>query len=366
MIFFRIRRALRRHRERHATRHGFLTLFVTLVVLTLVSAAFIMRVEGMEYGDSLWQVWQTLTTVGYGDVPSKTLWGRVLTVVYGTLGIVVLSQAFSMAVEHGQARREAYRGGSMRSPQRGGHIIVGYPGEQRTALLIHELRQGKPELPICIVDAHLSELPIAVRELPDVHFVRGPLILPDTYVQAGIERAASASILPSAVLEGDADAQTVVQIQIMKRLAPSLRIVYILADIRNESLFYGLGASRVVSDMLFQAVVQEISDPGVAEAMESMLSNIKGADPKTVDPLGTMGWTWGQLCGALHARNSRLSAASIVPYALLRGIDADVAPDYNERIGTGDRLILTSREDFDWAQVVATLDRTGDSVPSGG
>ena len=204
------------------------------------------------------------------------------------------------------------------SPLHGAHLVVGFPGEQRAALLIEELRHVHPDLPVCVVDAHLDELPASVREIPGVHFVRGPLTQAETYRRAGIERAVSASVFPAGALESDDDAATVVQIGVMKRLVPSLRIVYLMADIRNEGLFEGLDASRVVYDMLFQAVVQEITDPGVSEAIESMLSNIKGANPKTVDA-GLEGWTWGRLVGALHARNSTGDGAHRALCAAARG-----------------------------------------------
>lgn len=358
MTLLRVVRVYRRHRERHAVRHALLILVVAFAALTLGAASVIRAMEGIGFGDALWQVWQTVTTVGYGDGPSKTVAGRVVTVVYGTLGIVLLGQVFSLAIEHNEARREARRTGTMPSSYHGAHLIVGFPGEQRTVLLIEELRHADPDLPVCVVDATIEALPAAVRELPGVHFVRGPLTRPETYLRAGVERARSASIFPAEGLHSDADATTVVQIGLMKRLAPGLRVVYLMADIRNESLFEGLDASRVVYDMLFQAVVQEITDPGVSEAIESMLSNIRGANPKTVPAANAVGRTWGDLCGALHVRNVVTPAsvsASIVPYALLRGTDADVSPAYAAKIAPEDRLVLLSNEDFDWPAVAKSL-----------
>ncbi len=353
MILLKLRRTIRRHRERHATRHALLTLVAAFAALTLGAATVIRSLEGIGFGDALWQVWQTVTTVGYGDGPSKTVAGRTLTVAYGTLGIVLLGQVFSLAIEHNESRREARRTGQMPSPHHGAHLIVGFPGESRAVHLIEELRHVHPDLPVCVLDAHLTELPPAVREIPGVHFVRGPLTQAETYGRAGIDRAVSASVFPAGSLESDDDAATVVQIGVMKRLAPNLRIVYLMADIRNEGLFQGLDASRVVYDMLFQAVVQEITDPGVSEAIESMLSNIRGANPKTVDA-NLEGWTWGRLVGALHARNSA-GGVPITPYALLRGTDANVSPAYGETIRPGDRLILVSCEDFDWKTVARSL-----------
>lgn len=88
MRFFTLRRLLRRHQERHATRHAFLVLLGAFLLLTTGAATAIRVIEGIPYGDAFWQVWQTVTTVGYGDGPSRTRIGRTLTVVYGTLGIV--------------------------------------------------------------------------------------------------------------------------------------------------------------------------------------------------------------------------------------------------------------------------------------
>lgn len=48
-----------------------------------------MDFESLE--NSIWFVWITMTTVGYGDFYPKTIFGRVLTIIISIWGIFIVS-----------------------------------------------------------------------------------------------------------------------------------------------------------------------------------------------------------------------------------------------------------------------------------
>jgi len=67
-----------------------LQLATTFFVLTFFSASVIQIVENISFHKSIWFVWSTLTTVGYGDVLPQTLLGKLVSVVMIGAGVVLL------------------------------------------------------------------------------------------------------------------------------------------------------------------------------------------------------------------------------------------------------------------------------------
>jgi len=67
-----------------------LQLAMTFFVLTFFSASVIQIVEDISFHKSVWFVWSTLTTVGYGDVLPQTLLGKLASVVMIGAGVVLL------------------------------------------------------------------------------------------------------------------------------------------------------------------------------------------------------------------------------------------------------------------------------------
>jgi hypothetical protein len=50
--------------------------------------------DGMDFEsleNSIWVVWITMTTVGYGDFYPRTLYGRILTIIISIWGIFIVS-----------------------------------------------------------------------------------------------------------------------------------------------------------------------------------------------------------------------------------------------------------------------------------
>ena len=73
--------------------YGLLTLiFATAIMLSLTEESF------QHYGDALWYCFSVVTTVGFGDIVATTLIGRLLTVILGIYGIIVVALITSIIV----------------------------------------------------------------------------------------------------------------------------------------------------------------------------------------------------------------------------------------------------------------------------
>ena len=74
-------------------------LFGLLTLMVCFSLIFPMIEEGItNFGDGLWYCFAVVTTIGFGDFAATTIVGRVLTVILGIYGIVVVAVITSIIV----------------------------------------------------------------------------------------------------------------------------------------------------------------------------------------------------------------------------------------------------------------------------
>ena len=75
---------------------------VSFVVLILLGGFAISRLERIELGDAIYFAFITGVTIGYGDITPETVWGRVVSVAIGLVGVVFTGLTVAVAT-HAQA-----------------------------------------------------------------------------------------------------------------------------------------------------------------------------------------------------------------------------------------------------------------------
>ena len=78
-----------------------------LLMILACSTVFSTLEESMtNYGDALWYSFALVTTIGFGDISATTVIGRILSVLLGIYGIVVVAIITSVIVNYyGEMRR---------------------------------------------------------------------------------------------------------------------------------------------------------------------------------------------------------------------------------------------------------------------
>ena len=88
------------------------TLYVRAVLIGLLALLFlggfiISRLEGLELGDGIYFAFITGLSIAYGDIVPVTVWGRVVSVFIGMIGMVfvgvtvtVATRALADAIKH--------------------------------------------------------------------------------------------------------------------------------------------------------------------------------------------------------------------------------------------------------------------------
>jgi voltage-gated potassium channel len=275
-VYFTIIGHLRRLLKRNFFKLAILLFLV--VVYGTISEYFLERGAAgsgvKSFFDSFWFTMQTITTVGYGDTPVVSFWGRVNAVFLMLVGIGVLgffSASFAARlIDYSVSRRMGERTVKMND-----HILV-CNWNQIAETLCQELLMEKSAVVL------LAQLEKSPRE--EVEFVRGTCLHLGDLEKAGIRSAKSVIILSETITEGElssgVDAKTILGIMNARKLNPQVHIVAEL--LKPESVenakFAGVDELVVRGQVSAKLLSRGALDPGTVDIMETILSAKSGEE----------------------------------------------------------------------------------------
>ncbi len=331
-------------------------LLATAVVVSVLFLFAYRYIEGVSWEEAVWQVWQTATTVGFGNRPAQTLLGRMATMFFGLIDIAILGATIGAIFDEREDRRARRRSGLMRNPYKDGYVLFNYPGTSRFEALVAELRHVEREVPVCVVDDTLDELPTAAAGLDNVHFIRGSILDQGTYERARIRENTAVIVFPieASLPESDGTTRTVVDL-VARFVDETTRILHVLVSAENGWMFDDIDSTAIMEHLEVLALVQECQDTHSAPIVQRLLLNTEGANPDTVVPSRTVGWTWREfVLAAMEA--SGATGVLVNPLALVKsGEHPIVAPSPDDTIGEGDAISVISFPGFDWARFEAAM-----------
>lgn len=324
----------------------------------LVSVIFVVLfkvIEDVSWDESIWQMWQTATTVGYGNEPAETVAGRILTMIAGTMGIALVGVLISGAFEIKQHFEDLRRYGMNANPFKDGYVLINFPGAENFRVLANEIRTAEPDVGICIVDGIIEEIPTSiVAEIANLHFIKGHALSRQTCEMARVKDNKAVLIFPLDKNTSDSDGTTLaIYSLISKQVTNKTRIIPMLVSAANEELFkdfYGEGkiVGTVWQNLDLLALVQECQDPHSAEIICQLLANTKGANPETVIPNRIAGWTWLDLVYK-SAKLGRNKGVRINPFAIVHEDGStETCPDPDYVLKKTDNLSVIAFPGFDW------------------
>ena len=311
--------------------------------------------EHASFNDCVWMVWQTITTVGYGDIPPKSAVGRYGIMITGLIAILLITYVVSALVDYREALAQRRKMGMDTNDEKGSTLLVCCRDEEEIETFIRELRCVKPGAPVCLVDDQMKELPPRIAHLtPRIGFVRGSIISPDTYARAGIATSVQIVLFPHQPGVDASDATSQTMASLAERMAPHVPIIHFLVNSANEALFEGSRSIGVSKNLPILAAIQECRDPYSAHVFETLLSSTRGANPTTFRPDRVVGWTWGQFAEAALGA-SRTLKTPVNPLALIQNGKSEPCPELDCVIGRADSLSLIVHRGFDYAAFEAAL-----------
>jgi voltage-gated potassium channel len=228
-------------------------------------------IEGLSLADSLYVTVQTLTTVGYGDVPPRSGRGRLFAVLVMVLGAGGVALAVSTIVQSvvqselvatfGQRRR------TKKVSKLSNHYIICGSGRVGSHL-VRDLARANESFVVIEQDQKRA----AEFSQRDINILTGDATLEETLREARVEHARGlAACLPD-------DADNVYVVLIARDLNPNLHIVARAAEEQAESKLLRAGANHVVAPTIIggHRMAVALTKPAVSEFMDSITANELG------------------------------------------------------------------------------------------
>lgn len=222
-------------------------------------------IEGMSLADSLYMTVQTVTTVGYGDVPPRTTGGRLFAAFLMLIGVGIVAYALSSTVQT-VVQSELIATFGMRRRYREmkklhDHFIICGAGRVGSRIIRDMQRAGVPFVVIEKEAAKVTEF----MESGAYVLVRDAT-LEETLREAGVERARGLA----ACLRDDAD--NVYVVLTARDLNRDLYIVSRAVEEEAVSKMIKAGANRVIAPTIIGShrMAQALMKPAVADFMDSI------------------------------------------------------------------------------------------------
>jgi voltage-gated potassium channel len=225
-------------------------------------------IEGWTLLDSLYMTVETVTTVGYGDVPPKTVGGRVFAIIFMFVGVgivaYVLSSTVQMVIQSELIATFGERRRHREMSKLRNHFIICGAGRVGSHI-IRDLERAGARFVVIEEDAqkvaHLIER--------GCHVLVRDATLEESLRDAGVEHARGlAACLPE-------DAENVYIVLTARDLNPKLHIVARAAEEQAESKLIRAGANRVVAPTIMggRRMAMAMMKPAVDDFMDSITAD---------------------------------------------------------------------------------------------
>ena len=247
------------------TRQGWLFAALTIFVVIVAGASGFALIEGLTFLDAIYLTTQTVTSVGYGDIPPKSETGRLFATIFMLVGGGAVLYALSMLAQSiVQSGIVTVFGGQRQRRNMSrleNHFIVCGAGRVGSRV-IRELRKQHYSFVVIERDEKLVAPLIEAGEFVIV----GDATLEDNLKKACVGKAKGlAACLPD-------DADNVYVVLTARDLNREMHIVARAVEEQAEPKLIRAGANRVVAPTIIGSLnmARALTKPAIADFMDSI------------------------------------------------------------------------------------------------
>lgn len=290
------------------------------------------------FGDALWWVFVTVTTVGFGDKVPITAGGRVVAVLVMFFGIGFLGLLIS-TITGELFERKLMEERGMRKVKTKGHIVIcnwNFKAED----IIRELRSDPKtrEIPIVIV-AKTEQKPVDDEE---IFFVQGDATGEQVLKRARIEEASTAIVLLDEGVEPESrDAKAILTVLTIESLSPKVYTCVELLDPGNVQHARRARADEIVvtGELSSRLLVRSALDHGISDVVSELVCGLYGNAFYKVDvPSSYVGKSVEEIFGLLKREYDTILIA------LEHDGKSVTNPSLSVVAQQGDRLVVLAKE----------------------
>jgi voltage-gated potassium channel len=287
--------------------------------------------------DSFWFIVQTITTVGYGETPVITFWGRINAIIIMFAGIGMLgfftAGIASEFIEYSLSRKSGERRVKMK------HHVVLCNWNPIAEEIVHEILDEGVEI---VILAPLDKNPINAAE-----FVRGTSLHIADLEKVSIVNALAVIILAEGMADGDLasaiDAKSILSIMNVKKLNPSVHVVVELLKSDSIDNAKRIGADEIVvwGDITAKILARGVIDPGTIDIIDTILTAKSGEEIfEDSIPLNLEGHRYKELIQIMLEKNA-------LPIAVRGKNDLKVNPP-QDYIMDRESVVYIARSRIQW------------------
>ncbi|MDH2902125.1 MAG: ion channel, partial [archaeon] len=283
--------------------------------------------------DALWFVMQTVTTVGYGDTPVVTFWGRINAIALMIVGIGVLgffSASFaSLLIDYSTTKRFGERRIKIKN-----HVVICNWNSIADGL-VSEIAKENPFSIVLLAQAEKSPSDL-------VEFVRGTCLHISDLQKTSVVDAESVIVLAETITDGElasaVDAKTILGVMNIRKLSKNTHIVAELLkqDSMENAKVAGADEMVIRGEVSAKLLSRAALYPGTIDVVETILTARSGEEIfEEVLPKWTLGKTWFDIAKFFLEKNA-------TPLALRRDAGLKINPPPSTTVEQHDSIVYIS------------------------
>jgi len=262
------------------------TILLFIFCISLVGAFIFYFLESAQnpglknFGQAIWWVLVSITTVGYGDIVPSTGAGQVLGIVLIFTGVALVSM-FTATISSIFVAQKLKEDRGLKHITEKGHIILcgwNHTAEQILKIIFKVTNPPQVVMINQLPDDQINDLNLVFKGYP-LHFVRGDFAQEEVLNRANLSKARIVMIVPDASsgLSSRSDEKTILTAFSVKAIQPKIKVYAHILDRDNEPYLKKAQVDDyIVSDDFSGVLLGEmITSPGVPQSIQKL---IKGGE----------------------------------------------------------------------------------------